>query len=44
MRVMKFLEINGKNLEELYIGDPGYGLSLFIVRFCPNLKKLFNIW
>src|SRR5204862_6196496 len=36
--VIKFLEINGKNLKEFYMHSD---LSLSIAEFCPNLKKLF---
>ncbi|RIA97865.1 hypothetical protein C1645_801570 [Glomus cerebriforme] len=42
--LIKFLENNGKNLKELYIGDiEGYSdnsLNLAIAKFCPNLRKL----
>ena len=37
----KFLEINGKNLKEVYIKECGNNLYLSIAKFCPNLKKLF---
>ena len=42
--LIKFLENNGENLKELYIGDL-YGrsnnsLNLAIAKFCPNLRKL----
>ncbi|PKY39886.1 hypothetical protein RhiirA4_529217 [Rhizophagus irregularis] len=46
---IKFLENNGKNLKELYVGDDhiedikGYNensLNLAIVKLCPNLRKL----
>ncbi|RIA97025.1 hypothetical protein C1645_856052 [Glomus cerebriforme] len=42
--LMKFLEINGKNLEELYIFDNDNSLNLAIAKFCPNLKTLFTIF
>ncbi|RIA97861.1 hypothetical protein C1645_813579 [Glomus cerebriforme] len=42
--LIKFLENNGKNLKEIYIGDNlGYSdnsLNLAIAKFCPNLRKL----
>ncbi|EXX72226.1 uncharacterized protein OCT59_012400 [Rhizophagus irregularis] len=42
--LIKFLEINGKNLKEIYISEvTGYNdnsLNLAIAKFCPNLKKL----
>src|SRR6266496_1741059 len=40
-----FLEINGKNLEELYIWGMGHNdnsLNLAIAEYCPNLKTLFT--
>jgi hypothetical protein len=46
---IKFLENNGKNLKELYVGDDhikdieGYNdnsLNLAIIKLCPNLRKL----
>ena len=42
--VMKFLEINGKNLEEFHLDNTGSsnrGSNLAITKFCPNLKKVF---
>ena len=41
MHVMKFLEINGKNLRELYIDEKNHALNSSISKFCPNLKKLY---
>src|SRR5581483_5514537 len=42
--LIKFLENNGKNLEEFYIGDAKVcsdnSLNLAIAKFCPNLRKL----
>ncbi|GES99478.1 hypothetical protein GLOIN_2v1876445 [Rhizophagus clarus] len=40
--LIKFLEINGKNLTEFYIrkGHNNNSLNLAIVKFCPNLKIL----
>src|SRR6266542_6232118 len=35
-----FLEIHGKNLEELYLGFCNNSLYLDVVKFCPNLKSL----
>ncbi|RIA98794.1 hypothetical protein C1645_812275 [Glomus cerebriforme] len=42
--LIKFLENNGKNLKECYIGDL-YGdsdnsLNLAIAKFCPNIRRL----
>ncbi|RIA90187.1 hypothetical protein C1645_876264 [Glomus cerebriforme] len=42
--VMKFLENNGKNLKEFYIGENNGALTLSITKFCPNLKKLFILF
>ncbi|GBC03533.1 hypothetical protein RclHR1_05180010 [Rhizophagus clarus] len=39
--LIKFLEINGKNLDELYTGEYDRLLNLAIAKFCPNLKTLF---
>ncbi|PKC67344.1 hypothetical protein RhiirA1_458553 [Rhizophagus irregularis] len=38
--VMRFLEINGKNLKNFYISENDKDLSLSIANFCPNLKSL----
>ncbi|RIA84603.1 hypothetical protein C1645_832030 [Glomus cerebriforme] len=42
--LINFLEINGKNLKELYVGDIAGDsdnlLNLSIAKFCINLKKL----
>ena len=39
--IIKFLEINGKNLEQLHFNDTKDDVSnLDIVKFCPNLKSL----
>ncbi len=42
--LIKFLEINGRNLKELYLGDiKGNSddlLNLAIAKFCTNLRKL----
>ncbi|CAB4387273.1 unnamed protein product [Rhizophagus irregularis] len=42
--LINFLENNGKNLKEIYIGGIGScnenSLHLTIAKFCPNLKKL----
>ncbi|RIA80417.1 hypothetical protein C1645_882174 [Glomus cerebriforme] len=42
--LVKFLENNGKNLKECYIGDledySDNSLNLTIAKFCPNLRKL----
>uniref|UniRef100_U9UP86 F-box domain-containing protein n=1 Tax=Rhizophagus irregularis (strain DAOM 181602 / DAOM 197198 / MUCL 43194) TaxID=747089 RepID=U9UP86_RHIID len=42
--LMKFLEINGKNLKKLYMTENNVDLSLSIADFCPNLKNLFVIF
>src|SRR5581483_7842122 len=42
--VMKFLEVNGKNLEEFYTDENNNALNLSIAIFCPNLKKLFIVF
>ncbi|GBC29950.2 hypothetical protein GLOIN_2v1784405 [Rhizophagus irregularis DAOM 181602=DAOM 197198] len=39
--LIKFLEINGKNLDELYTGEYDRSLNLAIAEFCSNLKILF---
>ncbi|GBB86747.1 hypothetical protein RclHR1_13150003 [Rhizophagus clarus] len=43
--LMKFLENNGKNLKEIYIGEKGMccdnSLNLAIAKFYPNLSKLY---
>ncbi|PKC07323.1 hypothetical protein RhiirA5_500754 [Rhizophagus irregularis] len=42
--LIKFLENNGKNLKEIYIGENKFNcdnsLNLAIAKFCPNLKKI----
>ncbi|GES88004.1 hypothetical protein GLOIN_2v1876445 [Rhizophagus clarus] len=42
--VMKFLEINGKNLKKFYTYENDKALSLSVANFCPNLKSLFIIF
>ncbi|CAB4400635.1 unnamed protein product [Rhizophagus irregularis] len=42
--MIKFLEINGKNLNELYMHNNDKILNLIIAKFCPNLKSLFTIF
>src|SRR5438045_6032405 len=42
--LMKFLEINGKDLKELYILESDKSLNLSIAKFCPNLRKLFTLF
>ncbi|GBC02597.1 hypothetical protein RclHR1_00470027 [Rhizophagus clarus] len=39
--LMKFLEINGKNLKTFYTYGSDNSLSSSIADFCPNLKNLF---
>ncbi len=41
-KVKKFLENNGKNLEELQISKNA-SLNLVIIRYCPKLKSLHTI-
>src|SRR6266542_3049813 len=39
--LIEFLEINGKNLKEVHLGDYCINsLNLAIAKFCPNLKLL----
>ncbi len=39
--LIKFLENNGRNLKEFYIGNSmDNSLNLAIAKFCPNLRKL----
>jgi len=40
-QLSKFLENNGKNLEELYIEEDHHLLRFAIPQFCPNLKFLY---
>jgi hypothetical protein len=41
--LVKFLEINGKNLKEFHVN--GYGsLNLIITKYCPNLKSLYTLF
>jgi hypothetical protein len=42
--LIKFLEVNGKNLKEFYIGNNDNSLNLAIAKFCPNLRNLFTIF
>ncbi|RIA93466.1 hypothetical protein C1645_819317 [Glomus cerebriforme] len=43
--LIKFLENNGKNLTEFYVGiNHDISLNLAIAKFCPNLKTLFTIF
>ncbi|GBB92398.1 hypothetical protein RclHR1_00200031 [Rhizophagus clarus] len=43
--LIKFLEINGKNLLEFCVDyDHNYSLNLAIAKFCPNLKILSTIF
>ena len=38
--MIKFLENNGKNLQEFYICESDKAFNLSIVKYCPNLKLL----
>ncbi|RIA85805.1 hypothetical protein C1645_879076 [Glomus cerebriforme] len=40
--LIKFLEINGRNLKELYISESNDSLNSIIIEFCPNLRKLYT--
>ncbi|CAI2166496.1 9898_t:CDS:1 [Funneliformis geosporum] len=42
--LMKFLENNGKNLEEFSVIEEDDSLKFIIAKYCPNLKKLFIIF
>ncbi|CAI2163524.1 15598_t:CDS:1 [Funneliformis geosporum] len=42
--LIKFLEINGKNLTEFYVGYHDNSLNLAVAKSCPNLKKLYLIF
>ncbi|RIA99328.1 hypothetical protein C1645_811565 [Glomus cerebriforme] len=42
--LIEFLEINGKNLEELYVTNNDNLLNLAIAGLCPNLKSLYAIF
>ncbi|GBC03529.1 hypothetical protein RclHR1_05180006 [Rhizophagus clarus] len=42
--LIKFLEINGRNLKELYVGTSNNSLNLSISRYCPNLENLSTIF
>jgi len=42
--LIKFLEINGKNLIEFYVGHQDNSLNLTVAKFCPNLKKFHLIF
>ena len=39
--IIKFLENNGKNLEELSIKENHNSSKLAVTRLCPNLKRFF---
>ena len=42
--MIKFLENNGKNLQEFYMCERNKAFNLSIAKYCPNLKKLFTIF
>src|ERR1044072_9021950 len=42
--LIKFLENNGKNLKEFYVGHNNNLLNLAIAKFCPNLRKLYTVF
>ncbi|PKY49144.1 hypothetical protein RhiirA4_464997 [Rhizophagus irregularis] len=39
--LIKFLEINGKNLKEFHIYNNDNSEILIIIKLCPNLRKIF---
>ncbi|GBB90368.1 hypothetical protein RclHR1_01730016 [Rhizophagus clarus] len=40
--LIKFLENNGKNLKEFYVNKSNEELNLAVIKYCPNLRKLFS--
>jgi hypothetical protein len=42
--LIKFLELNGKTLKELYVGSNDNSLNLSISRYCPNLENLSTVF
>ncbi|GBC28184.2 hypothetical protein GLOIN_2v1876960 [Rhizophagus irregularis DAOM 181602=DAOM 197198] len=42
--LIKFLEINGKNLTEFHVGDHDNSLNLAVAKFCPSLKNLITLF
>jgi hypothetical protein len=42
--MIKFLENNGKNLQEFYMCERNKAFNLSIAKYCPNLKKLFTMF
>jgi hypothetical protein len=40
--LVNFLMINGENLKEFYIQRSNETINLAIIRYCPNLRKLFT--
>ncbi len=43
--LIEFLEVNGKNLEQLYFDDTKDDDSnLILIKFCPNLKSLRTLF
>jgi hypothetical protein len=42
--LIKFLEINGKNLTEFHVGDHDNSLNLAVAKFCPTLKVLITLF
>jgi hypothetical protein len=40
--LIKFLENNGKNLEEFYICCSDSSLCLAVAKFCPNIRNFFS--
>jgi hypothetical protein len=42
--ITRFLENNGRNLKEIYIGQNNKHLNLYIPKFCPNLRNLLVVF
>ncbi|GBC08759.1 hypothetical protein RclHR1_08360005 [Rhizophagus clarus] len=42
--LIRFLEINGRNLKEFYVNKCDNSLNLAIAEFCPNLKSLHTLF
>ncbi len=42
--LIKFLEIHGKNLKEIYLHNSNNSTNLALAKFCPNLKSLDTVF
>ncbi|GBC05276.1 hypothetical protein RclHR1_06150002 [Rhizophagus clarus] len=40
--LLNFLMNNGKNLKQLHINKSNYSINIAIIKYCPNLRKLFT--